>query len=470
MEDQVAFLRSLGLSAIALHDERSVERLKEVEKGAFTYLFASPEKMLSVERWQRLIASDHYRKFLVAVTVDEVHCISQWCLTGLNKKMTAVPFRIWYGNLGELKSLTSDAPSIILTATASVSTKRGIFRTLNLKQSSCFILEHSPERPNVQFGVQYLDKNMPVSSTFSSLIEELRSKKLNCRRTMIFCQTRKQCALVYSAFRECLGYDFFVQKTPNNKKRMMEMFHAGTPESVKKHILDNISQANGHIRIIACTVVFGMGVNCKGVRRIIHFGPSKNLEAYVQECGRAGRDGEQSSCLLLHNGLLGAHCMNDMKDCVSNSTDCRRTYIYSHFPGKSTFTVSGHQCCNICSKTCGCDQETCSTPAILPLDAGSSPDDALPTESVRLVEEKDKHNLRSELFKYMKNLLLYNTSGAVASLNILHEFTYNRCSTIVTRSKHLEMLNSLLKYGERNIAEPYSMLFKWSLVMWMQMN
>ncbi|KAJ7380523.1 hypothetical protein OS493_008988 [Desmophyllum pertusum] len=67
MEDQVAFLRSLGLSAIALHDEQSEERLKQVEKGAFTYLFASPEKMLNVERWRRLLSSEHYRKFLVAI-------------------------------------------------------------------------------------------------------------------------------------------------------------------------------------------------------------------------------------------------------------------------------------------------------------------------------------------------------------------------------------------------------------------
>ena len=135
MEDQVAFLRSLGLSAIALHDEQSEERLKEVEKGEFTYLFASPEKMLSVERWRKLLSSDHYRKFLVAIVVDEAHCISQWGLPGsLSSKHAAVPFRIWYGNLGELKSLTSsDVPSIILTATASVSTKRNIFKALNLK-------------------------------------------------------------------------------------------------------------------------------------------------------------------------------------------------------------------------------------------------------------------------------------------------------------------------------------------------
>ena len=363
------------------------------------------------------------------------HCISQWVLPGLNTKMTAVPFRIWYANLVELKSLTCDVPSIILTATASVSTKRYIFQTLNLKLSWCLILEHSPERPQVQFGVQYLDKNMPVSSTFSSFIEELRSKKFS-----------RMSWKRLSLFRRHLT--------------------TGAPESVNKHILDNIWQANVYIRIIACTVAFGMGVNCKGVHRIIHFDPSKNVKSLVQECGRAGRDVEQSSCLLLHNGLLGAHCMNDMKDFVSNSTDCRRTYIYSHFPGKPTFTVSGHQCCDICSKTCGCDQETCSTPAILPLDASSSLDDALPTESVRSVEEKDKHNLRSELFKYITTLLLLNVSGAVASLNIMHEFTpfhiqevFNNCDKIKTLRNVEQFAEVWKKEHSRAILSAIQVLF-----------
>lgn len=405
MEDQVAFLRSLGLSAIALHDEQSEERLKQVEKGAFTYLFASPEKMLNVERWRRLLSSEHYRKFLVAITVDEAHCISQWGLPGSNSKHVALPFRVWYGNLGELKSLTaSEVPSIILTATASVTTKRDIFRTLNLKQSSCHIMEHSPERQNVQFSVRYLDKNVPVSSTFSALIEDLRSKNISCQRTMIFCQTRKQCALLYSAFQENLENYFYLHKKPDPKERMMEMFHAGTPESVKKHILENMTQSNGHIRIIACTVAFGMGVDCKGVHRVVHFGPAKNLECYVQECGRAGRDGRPSSCLLLHNGLLGARCMDDIKDYVSNTTDCRRTSIYSHFPGEFSSSVSGHQCCDICAKSCKCGQETCSEPAMLPSDSNHYSDDVtcMSSQSVRLVKENDMLNLRSELFKYMK--------------------------------------------------------------------
>ena len=92
MEDQVAYLRSFGLSAIALHDEQSEERLKEVEKGAFTYLFASPEKMLSVERWRKLLLTEHYRKFLVAITVDEAHCISQWGSSWIFLKAHSCPF------------------------------------------------------------------------------------------------------------------------------------------------------------------------------------------------------------------------------------------------------------------------------------------------------------------------------------------------------------------------------------------
>ena len=130
MEDQVAYLKSLGLSATALHDEQSEEILKKVEKGNFTYLFASPEKMLSVNRWRKLMSSNEYRRSLVAIAIDEAHCISQW---GLSKSsnQTAVPFRTWYGNLGELNSLTSDVPTIVLTATASIATRRDIFKTLN---------------------------------------------------------------------------------------------------------------------------------------------------------------------------------------------------------------------------------------------------------------------------------------------------------------------------------------------------
>lgn len=70
MEDQVNYLITLGLSAVTLHDEQLQNFLKEVENGLFLYLFSSPERMLNSGRWRRVLSSDHYREFLVAVAID----------------------------------------------------------------------------------------------------------------------------------------------------------------------------------------------------------------------------------------------------------------------------------------------------------------------------------------------------------------------------------------------------------------
>lgn len=137
------------------------------------------------------------------------------------------------------------------------------------------------------------------------------------------------------------------------------MFHAGTPDSVKKHVLDNFSQSVGHIRVLACTVAFGMGINCKGVHRIIYIGPSKNLECYVQECGRAGRDGEPSKCVLLHSGLMAAHCSDDVKNYIENDKECKRKLMYQNFPGNFIFAVTGHDCCDFCASSCTFEESDC---------------------------------------------------------------------------------------------------------------
>ena len=95
-------LKSLVFSAIELLDEQFLETLKDVKDDRFTYMFVSPVKMLSINRWRRLLTSDKYRRFLVTIAIDEAHCISQWGLPN-PQTPTAVPFRTWYGSLRELK-------------------------------------------------------------------------------------------------------------------------------------------------------------------------------------------------------------------------------------------------------------------------------------------------------------------------------------------------------------------------------
>ena len=83
-----------------------------------------------------------------------------------------------------------------------------------------------------------------------------------------------------------------------------------------------------------------MGVNCKGVQRIIHLGPSKSVEAYIQESGRAGRDGSQSNALLLYQPLMLLHVEKDMKDFVKGKYTCRRAFLISHFDEKGPKQVA----------------------------------------------------------------------------------------------------------------------------------
>eukprot|EP00794_Sanderia_malayensis_P002058 gene2058-2336_t len=107
------------------------------------------------------------------------------------------------------------------------------------------------------------------------------------------------------------------------------MFDAGTPDSVKQHIMSQLTSENGHIRIVICTIAFGMGIDCQYISTIVHFGGSTCLESYLQECGRAGRSGQASTCYLLHNGLLMNRSGDDMKNYVmSLDAGVRKSALY----------------------------------------------------------------------------------------------------------------------------------------------
>ena len=132
---------------------------------------------------------------------------------------------------------------------------------------------------------------MPLDIIFSKLIDLVGKEGIETKRTLIYCQTRWQYAVLYRMFELTLKYKFYngIQK-PHN--RLIEMYHAGTPESVK--VMNDFGNVKGHIRILISTIAFGMGINCKPVRQVIHFGPSKSLQSYVQESRRAGRVGNPS--------------------------------------------------------------------------------------------------------------------------------------------------------------------------------
>ena len=146
------------------------------------------------------------------------------------------------------------------------------------------------------------------------------------------------------------------------RNRIVEMYHAGTTSSVKEHVTQLMSEDSSHLRILIATVAFGMGVNCKKVRCTIHFGPTKNIEQYLQESGMAGRDGEQTAVLLfnvlLFNGILATRCEKEMKDFL-HSEECRRNYIMCHFGYETESRNMSHVCCDVCASQCDCGNDDC---------------------------------------------------------------------------------------------------------------
>lgn len=158
-------------------------------------------------------------------------------------------------------------------------------------------------------------------------------------------------------FKLILGKDFFFKCEDSPRSLLIEMYHAGTLPSVKEYILSEIDKEQSHLRILVCTVAFGMGIDSNGIHRVIHFGPPQNLEAHVQETGRGGRNNKPSTCFLLYNGFLGSRCSDDMKRLI-NDEECCKNVIRNYFSSPAVKGTSC-SCCDLCSNRCLCNKEEC---------------------------------------------------------------------------------------------------------------
>ena len=146
-----------------------------------------------------------------------------------------MPFREWYGNLLELKSLLLCPRMAVFTATASKTTKRRIFEILRLNPLTTQIIEKDPNKDNIRYMVNYVDNDWRLGDVFHNVITDVKQESVNTQGTLIFCRTGKQCSLLYRTFLVALEQSMYHgKKTPKN--RVVEMFHASTPDSVKEHI------------------------------------------------------------------------------------------------------------------------------------------------------------------------------------------------------------------------------------------
>ena len=213
------------------------------------------------------------------------------------------------------------------------------------------VIGMSPNRKNICFSVQ---PYIQLDEFSQQVVEEIRHANINTPKTVIFCQSFTNCYQLYDKIRTKLKADFtYPSGYPDfHAFRLVEMYHGGCMPYVREQILKTFTSITSHVRVVIATSSFGMGIDCPDIYKVIHWGTPEDIEQYVQETGRAGRDGKPSDAILYHKVQ---HSISDsMQSYCSNESECRRVLLLEGFifyDDKDTHSGSC-DCCDICKRMC----------------------------------------------------------------------------------------------------------------------
>ena len=264
MRDQVEGLRQAGVRAACLNSSLAYREVREVEaaveRGALDLLYVAPERLLG-ERTLELLS----RTRLALFAIDEAHCVSQW----------GHDFRPEYLQLSALDDRFPDIPRIALTATADGPTRREILDRLRLRDATLFVSGF--DRPNIRYSV------VPKNNARAQLRRFLDTRHRG-HAGIVYCLSRKRVDDTAEWLR-----DAGVRALP---------YHAGLSAGIRRRNQDRFQREDGLVMV--ATIAFGMGIDKPDVRFVAHLDLPKSIEAYYQETGRAGRDGEAADAWMVY--------------------------------------------------------------------------------------------------------------------------------------------------------------------------
>ncbi|MBI3356584.1 MAG: ATP-dependent DNA helicase RecQ [Nitrospirae bacterium] len=265
MQDQVESLTQRNIAVAAFHSGLSEPERDRVIQALhlqrLRLLYLAPER-IQHEGFLRLLRSC----IISLLVVDEAHCISQW----------GHDFRPDYMKLDRLRRELNDPPCLALTATATSRVQADICERLALHDPLRLIT--SFRRTNLAFSVQCCLSRHDKLATLDDLVHSHQTGTI-----LIYCATRR-------AVEEVAGW-------LGQSHSSVGFYHAGLSDDERRLMHDEFRR--GEIRILVATNAFGMGIDKSDVRLVVHFDIPGSVEAYYQEAGRAGRDGQPAACVLL---------------------------------------------------------------------------------------------------------------------------------------------------------------------------
>ena len=324
MHDQVGALAEAGVAAAFLNSSLASDEAQRVERrmlaGELTLLYAAPERV-ATPRFLAQLEALHARGRLALFAIDEAHCVSQW----------GHDFREDYLALSVLYERWPDVPRIALTATADAHTRADILARLQLGAARTFVA--SFDRPNIRYAIVEKDGNPRAA-----LLRLVRDEHAG-EAGIVYCQTRRKVEETAAWLNEA-----GVPALP---------YHAGLDGAVRQRHQDRFLREDGLVMV--ATVAFGMGIDKPDVRFVAHLDLPKNIEAYYQETGRAGRDAEPADAWLAY-GLADVVQQRRMIDegaagdefkrvqrakldallALCEAHDCRRVRLLAYFGEPST--------------------------------------------------------------------------------------------------------------------------------------